>query len=306
MNNFDDSEYENLIGDLLHDTQYIEISNGGKLAGLRKHAEVMVRKILDIGSSKRIMLGYIKRDTKDHTIGRKLSNLGEDLSSTLIEIIGRINPLGSEGSHTQHTSMFLDEDVRKVEDALLDLYAFLFIHFFSNHKVNLYTPATTLNEFSFLPPIIRYKTWDYLFKKDSTNIRIADKLCLSIIKTFDKERAYKWLDDNSEALKSMPYPTHDEVMKYLLANSVEVNPGEFRCNVSLNFEGYSNMYDLLYDKIKDPRTSINESGRMYKNFEEAIRYFKAITDVDSENESEEIATFHSLMKFVYIGRKAKE
>jgi len=43
MDTFNDSEYAVLIGNLLHDTQYIEISNMGKLAGLRKHAEVMVR-----------------------------------------------------------------------------------------------------------------------------------------------------------------------------------------------------------------------------------------------------------------------
>lgn len=44
MDRFNDSEYAILIGNLLHDTQYIEISNMGKMAGLRKHAEVMVRK----------------------------------------------------------------------------------------------------------------------------------------------------------------------------------------------------------------------------------------------------------------------
>lgn len=49
MDRFDDNEYSDLIGELLHDTQYIEISNRGKMAGLRKHAEVLVRKILDIG-----------------------------------------------------------------------------------------------------------------------------------------------------------------------------------------------------------------------------------------------------------------
>lgn len=61
MDNFNDSEYAILIENLLHDTQYIEISNMGKMAGLRKHAEVMVRKILDIGSSKQLMLGQIKK-----------------------------------------------------------------------------------------------------------------------------------------------------------------------------------------------------------------------------------------------------
>lgn len=51
MDTFSNSHYSVLISNLLNDTQYIEISNMGKLAGLRKHAEVLVRKILDIGNS---------------------------------------------------------------------------------------------------------------------------------------------------------------------------------------------------------------------------------------------------------------
>lgn len=65
MDRFNDSEYAILIGNLLHDTQYIEISNMGKLAGLRKHAEVLTRKILDIGSSKKLMLGQIKKSSNN-------------------------------------------------------------------------------------------------------------------------------------------------------------------------------------------------------------------------------------------------
>ena len=34
MDRFDDNEYSDLIGELLHDTQYIEISNRGKWLGL--------------------------------------------------------------------------------------------------------------------------------------------------------------------------------------------------------------------------------------------------------------------------------
>lgn len=41
MDRFDDNEYKDLIKNLLHDTQYIERSNMGKLAGLRQYAEVL-------------------------------------------------------------------------------------------------------------------------------------------------------------------------------------------------------------------------------------------------------------------------
>ena len=43
MDTFSNSQYSGLISELLNDTQYIKISNRGKLAGLRNHAEVLVR-----------------------------------------------------------------------------------------------------------------------------------------------------------------------------------------------------------------------------------------------------------------------
>lgn len=65
------------------------------------------------------------------------------------------------------------------------------------------------------------------------------------------------------------------------------------------------MYDLLYDKISDPRTSINESGKMYRSFEEVIEYYKNYKRHMLQINSEEITKFHSLMDFVYLGRKSK-
>ena len=98
MNRFDDNEYSDLIGELLHDTQYIEISNRGKMAGLRKHAEVLVRKILDIGSDYMLMLGQVKRNSNNSAINGAMESLDDELSNRLIEITRRINPLGSDGT----------------------------------------------------------------------------------------------------------------------------------------------------------------------------------------------------------------
>lgn len=44
MDRFNDNEYADLIGNLLHDIHYSQISNAGKIAGLRRQAEVLVRK----------------------------------------------------------------------------------------------------------------------------------------------------------------------------------------------------------------------------------------------------------------------
>ena len=80
-----------LIGNLLHDTQYIEISSMGKMAGLRKHAEVMVRKILDIGSSRPLMLGQVKSNSNNSAVNSGMDNLGDELSDRLIETIRKIS-----------------------------------------------------------------------------------------------------------------------------------------------------------------------------------------------------------------------
>ncbi len=305
MDNFNDSEYAILIGNLLHDTQYIEISNMGKLAGLRKHAEVMVRKILNIGSSKQLMLGQVRKQSNNPAVKNGMDKLGNKLGDRLIDIINKINPLGRDGTHTQHTQDFSDEEVESVEDSLLDLYALIFIKYFLDIQVSIYSTPQILYEFSILPPIIRYKTWNFLYEKDKNNIQVMDKLCLSIIKLFDKPTAYKWLEDNHETIKNIPYPTKREINKYNQIHSLEIAPGIYQVVVSLNFDKYTNMYDLLYDKISDVRTSINESGKMYRSFEEAIEHYKNYKRHMLQINSEEITKFHSLMDFVYLGRKSK-
>lgn len=275
------------------------------MAGLRKHTEVMVRKILNIGNSKSLMLGQVKKKSSNAAVNSGMNNLGNELSDRLIEIIGKINPLGRDSTHTQHTEEFSNEEVESVENAILDLYALIFIKYFLDIQVSIYSPPQVLKMFSLLPPIIRYKTWKYLFEKDKKNIQIADKLCLSIIKLFNKEIAYKWLDDNSETIKAIPYPTKYEIEKYDRINSIEISPGIYQAFVSLNFDEYNNMYDLLYAKISDPRTSINESGKMYKSFEEAIEHYNNYKRDMIRDNSKEMMTFYSLMDFVYLGRKAK-
>lgn len=87
---------------------------------------------------------------------------------------------------------------------------------------------------------------------------------------------------------------------------VEVEPDVFRPVVTLNFDAYDNMYDLLLSKINDPRTSVNESGKMYKSFEEAVEHYKNYKKENiASTSSEEMATLCSLMDFVYLGRVAK-
>ena len=235
-----------------------------------------------------------------------MESFGEELSNRLIEILNRIRPLGNKGSHTQRTEEFSKEEVESVEDAILDLYALIFIKYFMDIQVNLYSSPEVLRLFSLLPPVIRYKTWKYLFEKDKNNIQVVDKLCLAIIKCYDKEMAFKWLEDNAETIKAIPYPDREEIDKYDSMHIVEVLPGTYVAKITLNFDEYNNMYDLLLSKINDPRTSVNESGKMYKSFEEAVKHYKNYKKGNiTSNSSEEMSELCSLMDFVYLGRVGK-
>lgn len=301
MDTFSNSQYSGLISELLNDTQYIKISNRGKLAGLRNHAEVLVRKILNIGNNYKLMLGQIKINSDNQAVVDGLNNLGEELRDKLIEIVKKINVLGREGAHTQHVGKFSNDQIKCVEDAILELYSLMFIRYFTKIKISIYSDPRVLRLFSLLPPIIRYKTWDYLFQIDKNNIQIVDKLCLSIIKLYDKKVAYEWLEDNSEIIKAISYPNEECIEYYDMIHSIEICPGIYVSEVSLDFNNYNNMYDLLYAKICDNRTSINESGKMYKNFEEAKEHYieevKKYSDISDKE-------FLDLMEFAYIGRKS--
>ena len=54
-----------------------------------------------------------------------------------------------------------------------------------------------MREFSLLPPIIRYKTLKYLYDSEA-NLQIANRYCLSIIKTFNKSTALNWLENEKK------------------------------------------------------------------------------------------------------------
>lgn len=301
---FDNNDYSILIGNLLNDTQYVAVSNMGKMGGLRKHAEVLVRKILNIGSDSSLMLGEVNLNSRNTAVANGLSRLyfpGTTICDDFIRMVKDINQLARQGNHTQRTTDFTNEEITQVEDLIFDLYAMMFIIYFMNYPVDLYFSSVILHDFSYLPPIIRYKTWNYLYNMDKYNLQVANKLCLSIIKTEGKAAALKWLNDNEEDIRKIPYPSEDEIIDYALKCGVEVAPGQYAVSLRLNL--FNNMYDLLLDKINDPNTSVNERGKMYSNFEEAVEYFnKRIPFYESTSA---YSDFSSLISFVFLGRKTK-
>lgn len=277
-----------------------------KMYSLRKQAEVICRKILNLGDDYPLMLGQIRFDSNNRMVKEGLVALDHELADKFVKTTQIVNGPGSQGTHTQRTDEFTDNEVAIVEDAILDLYALLFTNFFIDIDININMSPTILSAFSFLPPVIRYKVWKQLYERDNANIVIADKLCLAIIKTFDKNEAYKWLHDNKKQIIGIPYPTDEEIQEYFSKHLIEVSPGEWGVKVSLNFPEYTNMYDLLKDKVDNTNTGINEAGKMYKDFEEALYYYNRLKQVLNDDISKKEKKFIDLTDFVFIGRKAKE
>ena len=269
MENFNIFEYEQMIGDLIHDTFYVGLTKRGKIKGIRQFSEVIVRKILNIGSDTHFTLGKA-----EHM--EQFKKLSDDRKVYLKASIEKIRPLGNDGTHTQHTEEFSDAELNQVKDGLFDLYAYLFIDYFLKYPIELLSPQGVLPDFSLLPPIIRFKTLKYFYDKDA-NLQIANRYCLSIIKTYGKKQALEWLELEKSKLLSMPYPTNEEIREYYIKTGLKVSPNKILVNLQL--ENYNNVYDLLIDKIEDDRTSMNESGKMYSQFEEAKKYYLSLIHI---------------------------
>lgn len=295
MNDFNDSEYTPRILDILKSAFYNNNPTETKLTEIRKYTEIHVRRMLNLGSDYTLMLGQLKSMDNE-----SLENLGEVRQNELIKIVDVIRKIGNEGTHTQRTKEFTDSDYTEAVDALFDLIAFQFVSYFKKYPMKLTSPNDVMSDFSLLPPIIRFKTLDRLLKDDPDNIQILNRITLSRIKTFGKPDTYDWLKENESNFRNIQYPTEGEINEYICKCGVEVSPGLIAFSIKLNY--FDNVYDLLKNKIDDPRTSVNEKGKLYDSFESAITYYRMKKHPDSNCEIKEL---HSIIDFVYIGRKSE-
>lgn len=270
---FNTYAYEQMIGDLIHDTFYVNRSKRGQIQGIRQFSEVIVRKILNIGSDREFTLGKTKYLSQ-------FKKLSENRRVYLIASIEKIRLLGNDGTHTQHIEEFSDDDFNQVKDGLFDLYAYIFIDYFLKYPMNLLSPVPIMRDFSLLPPIIRYKTLKYLYEDDA-NLQIANRYCLSIIKTYDKKTALTWLEEEKSKLHWLHYPDQEESEEYYKKSGVQVSPTQYM--VSIQLWKFNNVYDLLLDKINDRRTEMNESGKLYSNFEQARKFYKENSILTKDN-----------------------
>lgn len=285
MSNFNNNEYQSLVTDIIGDTFYKDTSLSGKISFVRKYAEVIIRKILDISPSQAVTLGA-------SNIQMKLKALS---NHEFIEIaVETIRGKGNQSIHTQHLESFKSEDFENVIDALFDMLSFLLINYFEKYEFG--TRTDVLSSFSLLPPIIRYKVLIFLYKKHPDNISVIDKLVLATVKAFSADEASKWVEREKEALVQMGTVTEKAYNEIVEKEGVEL--AEIIRNSSP-----ANMYLLCRMKISQVGNVINSRGVLYSDFESALPHYKSKGILIGDDL--ETKEFNDIMNFLYLGRKVK-
>ncbi len=286
MHKFNNRVFEDLLKDLVSDAFYAEnVSIRMRISTIRQYSEVVIRRILDFSNKEFVTVG-------DKNIRKQIIKKTDD-NSILIKALDIMQKYGNDHTHTQKVDSPTLEDLDLVIEALFDLYAYLFIEYFTKYSFG--SNVKILSSFSILPPIIRYKTLAYLYEKNPQDIIIIDKLVLSILKSKDKGSALDWVEDHKKELESLNIYTDEMEFKNkteegLFYKIVESLP--------------DNMYILCINKIELVSNIIEKKGKAYTNFEDAIDLYneKGIIEEDSD----EVIEFNSIMEFCYMGRKSND
>ena len=285
MSNFNNNEYQILVEDIIGDTFYKDISLSGKISFIRKYAEVIIRKILDINPSQAVTLGA-------SNIQSRLERLP---NHEFIEIaVETIRGKGDQSIHTQHLEGFAPEDFDKVIDALFDMLSFLLINYFE--KYDFGSRNDVLYSFSLLPPIIRSKVLMFLYKKHPNNISVIDKLVLATVKAFSIDEAIEWVEKEKDALVQMGTVTEKAYNEIVEKGGVELAE-------IIRSSSPANMYLLCRMKISQVGDVINSRGVLYSDFESALPHYKSKGILMGDDL--ETKEFNDIMNFLYLGRKEK-
>lgn len=285
MSNFNNNEYQSLVADIIGDTFYKDISLSGKISFIRKYAEVIIRKILDINPSQAVTLGA-------SNIQNRLERLP---NHEFIEMaVETIRGKGNQSIHTQHLAGFAPEDFDKVIDALFDMLSFLLINYFE--KYDFGSRNDVLYSFSLLPPIIRYKALMFLYRKHPNNISVIDKLVLATVKAFSIDEAIEWVEKEKDALVQMGTVTEKAYNEIVEKGGVELAE-------IIRSSSPANMYLLCRMKISQVGGVINSRGVLYSDFESALPHYKSKGILMGDDL--ETKEFNDIMNFLYLGRKEK-
>lgn len=285
---FKNQAYEDLVKDLINDAFYIDSrSNRGKISTIRQYAEIVIRKLIDSNQKDKVTLGELGSI-------KKLKEVSSN-DKQLIKAVRKLQKLGNKCTHTQNTNPITDDDVDSAIKALFNLYAGLFVLHFKKYEFG--ASNEIVSAFSILPPIIRYIVLENLYENDKANLLVIDKLCLVLLKAFDKENALAWIKEREEELSNtLPY-TPEAIAEIeaahgkLYAEAIVANAPE-------------NMYISCLERLEKVAQILEQQGLLYNNFEQAKQLYleKGILD----NDKPENRHFNDIMEFVYLGRTTEE
>ena len=284
MRNFENSDYQILVEDLMRDIFYAESSNRNKIATIRQYAEVIVRKILDCEKNIQITIG-------EREIRRRIENLNN--SDFLKSALDIIREEGNKLTHTQYIDEVTSHELDVIVDKLLDMLSFMLINYFETYEFG--SRSNVLYLFSLLPPIVRFKVLTFLYSKYPDNVHIVDKLALAIVKAFDEAEAISWVEKEKNNLIKLDILSEKEY------NDMNKTVGTEIAELIRDSSPCKNMYDLCIDKIDKIGKEIKSKGHLYIDFESALPYYKKNRIVGED--SEEIKEFIDIMDFLYLGRR---
>ncbi|MGG7597981.1 hypothetical protein ACQ4OD_13175 [Pseudomonas sp. WC1] len=284
MANFNNSAYGELVAELLNDAIYLkDRSKRGVISTVRQYAEVVVRRILDLDPNAHVTLGKA-----EITSGLKSKSNDNKL---LMEAVDNIRLIGNKCTHTQGLDPITEEDVVSVFDSLFDLYAYLFVDYFTRYRFG--SSGAIMSSFSILPPIIRCKTLLSLYEVDENNISVIDKCSLAILKAIGLDEARAWIVEQKEKLSKVKACTKEGIDEIRKIRGDEVADEELR--------KAPNMYDCCMNRLSAVAVTISRNGALYSDFESAMELFNEKGFI--EGDAVEVVLFNDLMQFVYLGRR---
>ena len=286
-NNFNPEIFQNLIEEFIKEVNEENISNRTKIQKIRQYCEVVVRRILDFSDKEKLTLG----DKKIVSLLQEKSNN----NPLCMESIDYLRDIGNRCTHTQNVTKISDDELENCLEKLNRLYAYLFVEYFTKNPFG--SNLNVMSSFSILPPLIRYFTLDYLYNTvEGNNLHIIDKLSLVILKAYNKEIALEWLEERRDELLNLSSMSESGFEAYKTNYGIEY--------ATILKGNAPNMYDLCTKRVKEVSDILEQNGKLYKTFEEAMPIFKEKGIIHSNEPA--IIEFNKLMEFMYLGRIPKD
>lgn len=279
--------YSKRIKNNINDSFYADgVSWEGKIKNLRTYAEIIVRFILN-------------KPTEYLTLGKQKEKLKQKSNDNplLMNSLKVICEYGDNNTHTEATAAATEEDFNNAVDAVYGMYAYLFVSYLKKYGLN--GSDRTLSIFSLLPPIIRYKSLNYLWENEYQDSVLADKLNLAILKTFGIDKSKEWINENADLLKQLPCVS--EVAKQDLIQKVGKQVA-----TKILISGPQSMYDVCISKVSELSVPIEKYGVLYSTYEEAVSFYKTkMQELKTIKPfSKEEIELEEIMNFCFEGRKA--